>query len=177
MQEVTGNQCIQSPILHQYSVSPALRRPVYLAASLSCLFFFSYSLCSVSLKAHCRQLYFKYNTLFPCFVFKWSDRKMQVWRQVGWWVRWTSWLLGVRFLLNQIFRRWWQLEECSANSPNTGHVTLWARLPSRTVWAAWVGGREKCLKHILVDLIIITNSVRLQWWPWKDVAVCGQTRL
>lgn len=51
-QELTGNQCIQPPILHQYSVSLSRHKPAHLAVFLS-LFFFSLavSLQCASLKA------------------------------------------------------------------------------------------------------------------------------
>lgn len=80
-QELTGNQCIQPPILHQYSVSLSRHKPAPLAVfslSLLSLFFFFFS---SLFSSHCASAvcFFESHSisilrtsLFLCFVFKWS---------------------------------------------------------------------------------------------------------
>lgn len=78
-QELTGNQCIQPPILHQYSVSHSCHRPAHLAVFLPLLFHFSFflSIFSGCVSAVCffesHSISILRTSLFRCFVFKWSD--------------------------------------------------------------------------------------------------------
>lgn len=138
-QELTGNQCIQPPILHQYSLSFSRRKSAYLAVSLLLV----PSLSSFSVFSRCvlvvclfesHSISILRTSLFLCLpciqMIRLTGKRMKLWRWVGWWKsrdeRWRaslwSWVSP-----NQISMRWWQLEECTSYSLNTGHMTLGLR--------------------------------------------------
>lgn len=91
-QELTGNQCIQPPILHQYTVSLSRHKPAHLAVFLSLLFsfslplFFWLCLCGVLLWKP-QHLYFKdiFVSLLCIQMIRLAGRRMQLWGRVCWW--------------------------------------------------------------------------------------------
>ncbi len=135
----------------------AIRLLILPSLSLVLSLFFSLSLslrflclCSVLLWKP-QHLYFKdvFVSLLCIQMIRLTGRRIQLWRRAVLLreeeeeERGGEPAFGVRLPPNQIFMRWWQLEECTANSPNTGSRDLQARLPSRAIWTGWVAMGEK----------------------------------
>lgn len=200
-QELTGNQCIQPPILHQYNVSHSCHRPAHLAVFLPLLFhlsfflsvFFWLCLCSVLLWKPLH-LYFKdvFVSLLCIQMIRLTGRRMQLRRRAGWREkREERWRAGFwsRVSPNRYGMRWWQLEECTADSPNAGHMTFGlACPPEQFERSGWSGERKtsiynvriiycRCTHHDSIPFPIRTACVcrNMSLLPWSQTAwpVCG----
>lgn len=183
-QELTGNQCIQPPILHQYSVSLSHHKAAHLALSLS-LFPLSTFCVSAVCFFESHSISILRTSLFLCFVFKWSGlhtgRSVQLWRRAG--------LLGeggkeaARRLLESGFpltRSLWG-DDSWRNAPliplTRDHVTFGlAYFPQ----AGWVRGEQNVCQYRACHIL---NMRAMIWSHSQDVCVntgvlpyCGSWR-
>lgn len=144
-QELTGNQCIQPPILHQYSVSHSHQKPAPLIVSAFCSFALFFSSCISAMCLFESHLYFK--EIFVSLLSNDQAHRQEDGALKRWERREERWRVSLWSPVspNQIFMRRWQLEECAVNSPNVGHVAFgFGYCPGLNEQTGWSGEKKKC---------------------------------